>query len=54
MREALKQETRAVAKKPRDAGCTSYAPWLYDCYLLQLTKGQGRFSTGTPAVTYRL
>ena len=40
------QESRAIARKPRNAACFSYAQWLFDCHLLQLTKGQGRCSTG--------
>jgi len=50
----IKQESRSIARKPRDAACFSYAQWLFDCYLLQLTKGQDRYSTGTPAVICQL
>jgi len=45
----IKQESRSIARKPRDAACFSYAQWLFDCYLLQ-----GRYSTGTPAVICQL
>jgi len=35
-----------LSQGPRDAACFSHAQWLFDCYLLQLTKGQGRYSSG--------
>jgi len=41
------QESRAIARKPRDAACFSYTQWLFDCFLLELTKGQGLYSNGS-------
>jgi len=39
-----------VASKQRDAACLP-TPNDSDYYLLQLTKGQGRYSTGSPSST---
>ena len=42
MRAVLSQGNRAI-----DAVCfSSYAQWLFDCYLLHVPKRQGRYSTG--------
>jgi len=38
------QESRTIVRKPCDAACFPTSKTLFDCYLLQLTKGQDRQS----------
>jgi len=47
MLSTFNNKSHAVTRKLHDAACFSYVKITLSCYMLQLMKDQGRFSTGS-------